>query len=106
MAADPELKASVTSLLQVTGAGASALSQHLAILKEAEIVVSTRTRNEVVYQLTEPLIAELLVVARAFLVTRLAKEQADDAIIEALHRLPAIPGATVNTVLDRVGDLT
>ena len=102
MAADPEYTAPVTTLLEVTGANPSALSQHLAVLKRAGIVESSRSGNAVAYKLTEPLIAELLVVARAFLVTQLAGRHLDDKTLEALHRLPAVPGADSQTVLNRV----
>jgi len=102
MAADPQYSAPVTQLLEVTGAEPSALSQHMAVLRRAGIVESTRTGNAVVYRLTEPLIAELLVVARAFLVTRLAERHPNEKVIEALHRMPAVPGATAQAVLDQV----
>lgn len=102
MAADPDYSAPVSTLLEVTGAEPSALSQHLAVLKKAGIVDSTRSGNAVVYQLTEPLIAELLVVARAFLVTQLVGQHLDDRTLEALHRLPTVPGADSQMVLDRV----
>jgi len=101
MAADPDYTAPVTTLLEVTGANPSALSQHLAVLKRAGIVESYRSGNAVAYKLTEPLIAELLVVARAFLVTQLAGQQLDEKTLEALHRLPAVPGADSQTVLNK-----
>ncbi|PZR53719.1 transcriptional regulator [Xylanimonas oleitrophica] len=99
LAADPDLSAPVSRLLEVTGAEPSALSQHLAVLKRVGVVESTRTGNLVDYRLTEPLIAELLVVARAFLVTRLTGE-ATRGQIAALRRLPALPGASARAVLD------
>jgi len=102
MAANPDYSASVTVLLEVTGSEPSALSQHMAVLKRSGIVESTRTGNAVVYRLTEPLIAELLVVARAFLVTRLAENHPTEAVIEALRHLPTVPGATAQSVLDKV----
>lgn len=107
MAADPNLSAPVTLLLDVTGAEPSALSQHMAVLKRSGIVESTRTGNAVVYRLTEPLIAELLVVARAFLVTRLAEKHPNDYVMDQLRRLPAVPGATAQIILDQAldGDL-
>lgn len=102
MAADSNYSAPVTLLLDVTGAEPSALSQHMAVLKRSGIVESTRTGNAVIYRLTEPLIAELLVVARAFLVTRLAEQHPNDAVIDALHHLPTVPGATAQVILDQV----
>jgi len=101
MAADPDYSAPVTTLLEVTGAEPSALSQHLAVLKRAGIVQSSRSGNAVVYRLTEPLIAELLVVARAFLVSQLVGRHLDDKTLAALHRLPTVPGADSQMVLDR-----
>jgi ArsR family transcriptional regulator len=105
LAADPTLQAPVSLLQEVTGSEPSALSQHLALLKQSGIVESTRSGNTVVYRLTEPLIAELLVVARAFLITRFATVHPDKALTDALHRLPAVPGATAQTVLDKALDL-
>jgi ArsR family transcriptional regulator len=101
IAAAPEYTTPVTQLLEVTGAEPSALSQHMAVLKRAGVVESTRSGNAVDYKLTEPLIAELLVVARAFLVTRLAYVHPGEKLIEAMQELPAIPGATAQVVLDR-----
>ncbi len=99
LAADPDLTAPVSRLLEVTGSEPSALSQHLAVLKKAGVVESTRTGNAVDYRLTEPLVAELLVVARAFLLTRLAGA-ATPAQIDAARHLPALPGASAQAVLD------
>lgn len=99
LAADPRLTAPVSRLLEVTGAEPSALSQHLAVLKRAGVVESTRTGNIVDYRLTEPLVAELLVVARAFLLTRLAGA-ATPAQIDAARHLPAVPGASAQSLLD------
>ena len=67
LSADESHSAPVSRLLAATGAEASALSQHLAVLKNAGVVTSARTGNAVVYRLSRPLVAELLVVARAFL---------------------------------------
>jgi ArsR family transcriptional regulator len=99
LAAAPGLTAPVPRLLEATGAEPSALSQHLAVLKRAGVVRSTRTGNAVEYRLTEPLVAELLVVARAFLLTRLAAT-ATPAQLGAARHLPALPGASAAAVLD------
>ncbi|GHH78040.1 ArsR/SmtB family transcription factor [Promicromonospora soli] len=99
IAADPRLAAPVSRLLDVTGAEPSALSQHLAVLKRAGVVDSTRSGNAVVYRLTEPLVADLLVVARAFLLRRLAGKDADDGLLAIAHHLPALPGASARGVL-------
>lgn len=93
IAADPDLAAPVARLLDVTGTEPSALSQHLAVLKRAGVVDSTRSGNAVVYQLTEPLVADLLIVARAFLLRRLAGQDTDDARFAIAHDLPALPRA-------------
>ncbi|MCL1801362.1 MAG: metalloregulator ArsR/SmtB family transcription factor [Promicromonosporaceae bacterium] len=106
LAADPDFSAPVTRLLEATGADPSAFSQHMAVLKRRGVVESTRTGNAVEYRLTEPLIAELLVVARAFLVASLAAEHPDADAMVVLQTLPTIPGATAQAVLDQVLDRT
>jgi ArsR family transcriptional regulator len=80
--------APVSALLEATGTEASALSQHLTVLKHAGVVTSTRHGNSVVYQLSEPLVAELLVVARAFLTARLAHSSEQLAVADTLPPLP------------------
>ncbi|WP_315097703.1 metalloregulator ArsR/SmtB family transcription factor [uncultured Cellulomonas sp.] len=87
LSADADHAASVTRLLAATGAEASALSQHLAVLKRAGVVTSERTGNAVVYRLSRPLVAELLVVARAFLRETL---RASGAQLAAADELPAL----------------
>lgn len=97
LAADPDRTAPVSHLLEVTGCEASQLSQHLAVLRRAGVVTSTRSGNAVEYRLAEPLVAELLVVARAFLLSSLSG--ASDRL-DAARRLPALPGASARAVLD------
>ncbi|MGN6754499.1 MAG: ArsR/SmtB family transcription factor [Intrasporangium sp.] len=80
--------APVSELLEATDAEASALSQHLTVLKRAGVVTSTRHGNSVVYRLSEPLVAELLVVARAFLMARLSHSSEQLAVADTLPRLP------------------
>ena len=87
LSADADHAASVSRLLAATGAEASALSQHLAVLKRAGVVASERTGNAVVYRLSRPLVAELLVVARAFLRETLS---ASGAQLAAADQLPAL----------------
>lgn len=90
----PDQRASVTALLVATGADPSALSQHLSSLKSSGIVSSSREGNAVTYALTEPLVAELLVVARAVLRARLDRSAAHLAAADALPALAARqPGA-------------
>jgi DNA-binding transcriptional ArsR family regulator len=88
-------------LAEVTGAEGSQLSQHLAVLKRTGVVTSQRIGNAVEYRLGEPVVAELLVVARSFLLVRLAGHQADgEERLNAARRLPALPGASAQAVLD------
>ena len=101
----------VSRLAEVTGAEASQLSQHLGVLKRTGVVTSLRTGNAVEYRLAEPVVAELLVVARAFLLGRLTGHQADaEDRLKAARRLPALPGASARAVLDasaaKTGDRT
>ena len=100
LAAEPGLAAPVSRLLGVTGAEPSALSQHLAVLKRVGVVESSRSGNAVHYRLAEPLVAELLVVARAFLLRRLAGLDADDGRLATARHLPALPGASARAVLE------
>ncbi|WP_285102193.1 metalloregulator ArsR/SmtB family transcription factor [Promicromonospora sp. MEB111] len=100
LAADPDLTAPVSRLLTVTRSEPSALSQHLAVLKRAGVVEAARSGNAVWYRLTEPLVAELLVVARAFLLHRLAGRDTDADRLAAARSLPALPGASARAVLE------
>jgi DNA-binding transcriptional ArsR family regulator len=88
LSADEHHTASVSRLLAATDAEASALSQHLAVLKRAGVVTSARTGNTVVYSLSRPLVADLLVVARAFLRETLS---ASGAQLAAADDLPPLP---------------
>ncbi|WP_449384975.1 ArsR/SmtB family transcription factor [Cellulomonas soli] len=89
LAAAPDHAAPVTDLLTATGAEASQLSQHLAVLKKVGVVTSARSGNAVEYRLSQPLVAQLLVVARAFLQSTLA-DSSDH--LAATHDLPPLPG--------------
>lgn len=100
IAADPGLASPVSRLLDVTGAEPSALSQHLAVLKRAGVVDSTRSGNAVVYRLTEPLVADLLIVARAFLLRRLAGRDTDEDRLAVAQELPALPGASARALFE------
>jgi DNA-binding transcriptional ArsR family regulator len=91
LSAAPEHASPVSALLEVTGAEASGLSQHLTVLKRAGVVTSTRHGNTVVYQLSEPRVAELLVVARAFLASRLSQSRAQLAVAKGLPPLTGTP---------------
>ncbi|MGO1975427.1 MAG: ArsR/SmtB family transcription factor [Propionibacteriaceae bacterium] len=72
LAAAEDQTVGVRALLATLDAEPSHLSQHLAVLKHAGVVSSTRTGNLVAYRLSQPLVAELLVVARAFLRSQLS----------------------------------
>lgn len=76
LAAEPDHTAAVSTLLDETGVEASSLSQHLAVLRGAGVVTSTRHGSGVDYRLSEPLVAELLVTARLFLASRLDRASA------------------------------
>ncbi|RSD11817.1 ArsR/SmtB family transcription factor [Amycolatopsis eburnea] len=89
----------VTRLLDVTGCEASQLSQHLAVLRRTGVVTSSRTGNAVDYWLAQPLVAELLVVARAFL---LASLRPGSDQLRAARGLPPLPGASPKAILDAV----
>jgi DNA-binding transcriptional ArsR family regulator len=99
LAAAGDEGAPVTRLLEVTGCEASQLSQHLAVLRRTGVVSSTRTGNAVEYWLAQPLVAELLVVARAFLLSSL-RPGSDQ--LAAARELPTLPGASPRAVLDAI----
>ena len=72
LAAAPDNSAPVSYLLAETGLEASHLSQHLGTLRRHGVVTSSRTANVVTYRLAHPKIAELLAIARTFLLDTLA----------------------------------
>lgn len=61
----------VSELLADTGFEASHLSQHLAVLRRAGVVLSRREGSTVHYRLAHPAVAELLADARTFLLAAL-----------------------------------
>ncbi|MGJ9404808.1 ArsR/SmtB family transcription factor [Nesterenkonia aurantiaca] len=65
LAEQPEV--SVTDLLAETSLEASHLSQHLAVLRRYDLVVSRRLGLQMFYSLAHPQVAELLAVAKALL---------------------------------------
>jgi ArsR family transcriptional regulator len=71
LAAAPDTAAPVSLLLSETGLEASHLSQHLATLRRHKVVTSVRSANMVTYRIAHPKIAELLAIARAFLLDSL-----------------------------------
>ncbi|HVM55400.1 MAG TPA: metalloregulator ArsR/SmtB family transcription factor [Acidimicrobiales bacterium] len=54
------------------GIESSHLSQQLAVLRRAGVVVSRKEGSSVIYALKDPVVAELLAVAKRFLLTSLA----------------------------------
>ena len=72
LSAAPDTAAPVSFLLAETGLEASHLSQHLATLRRHKVVTSVRSANAVTYRLAHPKIAELLAIARTFLLDTLA----------------------------------
>jgi ArsR family transcriptional regulator len=71
LSAAPDTSAPVSYLLAETGLEASHLSQHLATLRRHGVVTSSRSANAVTYRLAHPKIAELLAIARTFLLDSL-----------------------------------
>lgn len=84
----PDHEVPVSELLRETGLEASHLSQHLATLRRHRAVTSTRIGSGVVYSLAHPSVADLLRVARVFLV---------DTLEEAAARRDAARQSTVDS---------
>ncbi|WP_077490592.1 ArsR/SmtB family transcription factor [Sinomonas mesophila] len=80
----------VSHLLAETGLEASHLSQHLATLRRHGVVTSVRTANTVVYSLAHPAVAELLAIARTFLLDTLAGSHERLAAAAALPDVSAV----------------
>lgn len=57
----------VSEMLPEVGVESANLSQQLAVLRRAGLVTTSRRGSAVIYSLTSPQVAELLVVARAIL---------------------------------------
>lgn len=74
---------SVSDLAVEAGIEASHLSQQLAILRRAGLVTTRREATTVFYAIKDPLLVELLAVARRFLIAGLAETQAMLADLEA-----------------------
>src|SRR6266545_5194508 len=67
-----EREHAVSEMLPEVGIEPAHLSQQLAVLRRANLVVSRKEGSSVVYSLTSPRVAELLVVARQILTGVLA----------------------------------
>lgn len=78
----------VSDLLQTLGIEPSLLSQHLGVLRRHHVVTSTRAGNTVTYGLAYPQVADLLRVARSFLVDRLStqRDQLEQAVAAEVTR--------------------
>ncbi len=63
----------VAELLRDTGMEASHLSQHLAVLRRAGMVLSRREANTVYYRTAHPSVPTLLAAAREFLIDSLSR---------------------------------
>ncbi|GAA1180174.1 metalloregulator ArsR/SmtB family transcription factor [Ornithinimicrobium humiphilum] len=74
----------VSDILAVLDVEPSLLSQHLSVLRRHHVVTSTRAGNAVHYELAHPQVADLLTVARSFLLDRLAAQQEQLALAAAL----------------------
>ncbi|MCV7210315.1 helix-turn-helix transcriptional regulator [Mycolicibacterium canariasense] len=81
----------VSTILAESDLEPTLLSQHLAVLKRHHVVSGQRVGNAVYYQLAHPKIAELLVIARTFLVDTLAAQRDR---LDAVGSLPPIGSAT------------
>lgn len=84
---EPDRPRQVSELIAATGLEASHLSQHLAVLRRHGVVSAERDGSAVFYQLAHPKIAELLAIARVFLIDSLS--DARDRLAEA-ESLPAV----------------
>lgn len=76
LCAQPDTPCQVSQLMTATGLEASHLSQHLAVLRRNGLVTAEREGNAVFYRLAHPKVAELLSIARVFLVDTLNDTQA------------------------------
>jgi ArsR family transcriptional regulator len=77
----------VSDILAASDLEATQLSQHLAVLKRHHVVSGHRVGNAVYYTLAHPTIAQLLLIARAFLADTLAAQRDQ---LDALGSLPPI----------------
>lgn len=97
LADSPGQSCPVSELLADTGLEASHLSQHLATLRRHRVVKSVRTANSVTYSLAHPTVAELLAIARAFLLDTLTDTREQ---LEAAAALPAVGAPAAGSAHD------
>nr|WP_274616059.1 metalloregulator ArsR/SmtB family transcription factor [Nesterenkonia sp. YGD6] len=94
-----QAEVSVTELLAETTLEASHLSQHLAVLRRYDLVVSQRRGLQMFYSLAHPQVAELLAVAKELLQEILRTTERD--LASALSAEPsAAATASPATVTD------
>ena len=55
----------MNQLSEITGMGQSAVSQHLKVLSEQNIVSSKRIGKKIIYKITEPKVKAILVLMHA-----------------------------------------
>lgn len=79
-----EGEASVADIAAAVGVGGSTLSQHLATLKRADVLVSRREGSGVIYEVTDPRVFQLLEIGRQMLTTTLSGSAELLADLEAL----------------------
>ena len=77
----------VAEILAATGIEPTLLSQHLAVLKRHQVVRAERVGNAVLYELANPSVSELLIIARTFLADTLRAQQQQ---LEAFEALPPV----------------
>lgn len=68
-----EAEHSVGELQQLVGIESSHLSQQLAVLRRAGLVTTRKDGSSVIYSLKDPVVAELLLVAKRFLLSSLTE---------------------------------
>ena len=78
----------VSEILSATDIEATVLSQHLAVLRRHHVVKGQRVGNAVLYELSSPMICELLLIARSFLVETLGAQRDQ---FDAVASLPPLP---------------
>lgn len=77
----------VSEMLAITDIEPTLLSQHLAVLKRHQVITGRRIGNRVFYELANPKIAELLVIARTFLADMLGAQRDQ---FDAIASLPPL----------------
>ncbi len=83
----PDEPRQVSELIAVTGLEASHLSQHLAVLRRHGVACAERRGSAVYYRIAHPKVAELLAIARIFLIDTLSATHDQLAIARELPDL-------------------